>query len=109
MKHTTLLVTMSVAFVGTAALAWIPGGDQYQGTASEAVAYFGVPATNVDETLAVTRTIAEMTIQHYDADQAILHNFQVVNQNGNWTIPSHHNYPADGGDQVGRTAGSVLG
>ena len=22
---------------------------------------------------------------------------------------SHHNYPADGGDQVGRTAGSVLG
>ena len=34
--------------------------------------------------------------------------FEVRRAQGKWTIPSHFNYPADGGTMVGSTAGAVL-
>ena len=34
--------------------------------------------------------------------------FEVKRSGGQWVIPSHFNYPADGGNQVGETAGAVL-
>ena len=34
--------------------------------------------------------------------------FEVRRAQGRWTIPSHFDYPADGGTQVGETAGAVL-
>ena len=34
--------------------------------------------------------------------------FEVKRVGGGWTIPSHFNYPADGGTRVGETAGAVL-
>jgi len=35
--------------------------------------------------------------------------FKVEEKAGVWTIPSHHGYPADGEDQLARTAGSLIG
>ena len=109
MKQTTLLSLTACLFLVTAIFAWVPESDPHSSEIEEQVGYFGLPVTNVQEALALSRKVSTMVVQHYDADQAILHTFQVANNDGVWTIPSHHNYPADGGDQVGRTAGSVLG
>jgi hypothetical protein len=35
--------------------------------------------------------------------------FQVEFKDGQWRIPSHHNYPADGKDQLAKTAASLIG
>jgi len=35
--------------------------------------------------------------------------FKVENKEGLWQIPSHHNYPADGKDRLGKTAASMIG
>jgi len=35
--------------------------------------------------------------------------FKVENRDGLWQIPSHHNYPADGKDRLGKTAASIIG
>jgi hypothetical protein len=35
--------------------------------------------------------------------------FKVTNQNGRWSIPSHHDYPADGKDRLAKTAAGVIG
>ena len=35
--------------------------------------------------------------------------FKVTFENGRWTIPSHHNYPADGKDRLAKTAAGVIG
>lgn len=34
--------------------------------------------------------------------------FRVQNENGVWTIPSHHDYPADGKDRLAQTAAGIL-
>lgn len=34
--------------------------------------------------------------------------FKVTNENGKWTIPSHHDYPADGKDRLAQTAASII-
>ncbi len=45
----------------------------------------------------------------FDEETASARPFQVTNQDGIWTIPSHHNYPADGADRLARTAAGVIG
>lgn len=35
--------------------------------------------------------------------------FKVTFQDGKWTIPSHHDYPADGEDRLAQTAAGVIG
>ncbi|MBI3863405.1 MAG: DUF4340 domain-containing protein [Planctomycetia bacterium] len=45
----------------------------------------------------------------YDEAQAASRVFGVKVQNGKWTIPSHHNYPADGQDRLAKTAASAKG
>jgi len=45
----------------------------------------------------------------YDEAKATSRSFGVKFQNGKWTIPSHHNYPADGADRLAKTAASTRG
>ncbi|HET6350181.1 MAG TPA: DUF4340 domain-containing protein [Candidatus Krumholzibacteria bacterium] len=35
--------------------------------------------------------------------------FKVTFENGRWTIPSHHDYPADGKDRLAKTAAGLIG
>ena len=35
--------------------------------------------------------------------------FKVTFENGRWTIPSHNDYPADGKEQLAKTAAGVMG
>ena len=45
----------------------------------------------------------------YDAETGTAIPFKVTNNNGIWTIPSHHDYPADGKDRLAKTAAGVIG
>ena len=45
----------------------------------------------------------------FDEETASARPFRVTNQDGIWTIPSHHNYSADGADRLARTAAGVIG
>jgi hypothetical protein len=48
-------------------------------------------------------------VASWDEASATPKHFAVSFQNGKWTIPTHHNYPADGQDRLAKTATSVLG
>ncbi len=45
----------------------------------------------------------------FDEVKARHRTFGVKFEDGKWTIPSHHNYPADGADRLAKTATSVKG
>lgn len=52
---------------------------------------------------------SSLRVAAYDKDTARVNLFNVEFNNGLWRIPSHHNYPADGEDQLAKTAASVVG
>ncbi|MCH2203111.1 MAG: DUF4340 domain-containing protein [Fuerstiella sp.] len=46
----------------------------------------------------------------FDTEEVLPQEFIVERlENGRWSIPSHHNYPADAEDQLSKTASSVIG
>ena len=57
-----------------------------------------------DPSVATTLEVIE-----FDADTAAAMPFKVTSQNGLWTIPSHHDYPADAEDRLAETAAGVIG
>jgi ribose 1,5-bisphosphokinase PhnN len=52
---------------------------------------------------------ASLEVIDYDEETGTARPFKVQNDQGKWTIPSHHNYPADGKDRLAQTAASVIG
>jgi len=50
-----------------------------------------------------------LEVKDYDEDNAQLVAFSVKLDNGQWVIPSHNNYPADGTEQMGKAAASFIG
>ncbi|TDI48527.1 MAG: DUF4340 domain-containing protein [Acidobacteria bacterium] len=56
-----------------------------------------------DPNVAMTLEVIE-----FDEETAAARPFKVTNQNGIWTIPSHHNYAADGEDRLAETAAGVM-
>ncbi len=57
-----------------------------------------------DPNVATTLEVIE-----FDEETASARPFKVTFQNGRWTIPSHHDYPADGQDRLAKTAAGVIG
>lgn len=49
-----------------------------------------------------------LEVIEFDEATAAARPFKVTNQNGIWTIPSHHNYRADGEDRLAQTAAGVM-
>ncbi|MCE9583481.1 MAG: DUF4340 domain-containing protein, partial [Planctomycetes bacterium] len=50
-----------------------------------------------------------LQVVDYDATASAPTSFKVEFKNGKWTIPSHHDYPADGKDRLAKTATGVMG
>jgi hypothetical protein len=50
-----------------------------------------------------------LEVVEFDEATASASPFKVTNQKGKWTIPSHHNYPADGKERLAKTAAGVIG
>jgi hypothetical protein len=51
---------------------------------------------------------ASLEVVEFDEDTAAAAIFQVTNRNGLWTIPSHHEYPADGEERLASTAAGMI-
>lgn len=49
-----------------------------------------------------------LEVIEFDEETASAKPFKVTNENGIWTIPSHHGYPADGEEQLAKTAAGVI-
>jgi hypothetical protein len=56
-----------------------------------------------DPNVATTLEVIE-----YNEETGAAQPFKVTFQDGRWTIPSHHNYPADGQNRLAHTAGGVI-
>ncbi len=57
-----------------------------------------------DPNVATTLEVIE-----FNDETAAASPFKVAFQDGRWTIPSHHDYPADGKDRLAKTAAGVIG
>ena len=53
-------------------------------------------------------TATTLEVVEFDEDTAAAATFRVTNRNGLWTIPSHHDYPADGKERLANTAAGVI-
>lgn len=49
-----------------------------------------------------------LEVVEFDEDTAAAAIFRVANRNGLWTIPSHHDYPADGAERLAETAAGMI-
>ena len=54
-------------------------------------------------------TATTLEVIEYNEETAAARPFKVSFANGQWTIPSHHDYPADGKDRLAKTAAGVIG
>lgn len=53
---------------------------------------------------------AALEVYAFDKEEVVPREFVVQRlENGRWSIPSHHNYPADAEDQLAKTAASIIG
>ncbi len=50
----------------------------------------------------------DLEVDEFDETTAKPRLFKVMFADGRWTIPSHHNYPADAKDRLAKTAGGVM-
>lgn len=50
-----------------------------------------------------------LRVASYNEDTSQTETFSVEFKNGLWRIPSHHDYPADGQEQLAKTAASMVG
>jgi hypothetical protein len=55
------------------------------------------------------REAASLEIVQFNESTAKIRPFHVAQVNGEWSIPSHHNYPADAEKQLGEAAASLVG
>ena len=53
-------------------------------------------------------TATTLEVVEFDEETASAAVFRVTNRNGLWTIPSHHDYPADGKERLANTAAAVI-
>ena len=51
---------------------------------------------------------ASLEVMEFDEDTASATPFQVTNQGGLWTIPSHHDYQADGAERLSNIAADII-
>ncbi|WP_182867519.1 DUF4340 domain-containing protein [Rhodopirellula sp. JC639] len=100
----------TVLYAGVALLCLLATGAIELATRPAIIAEYGKVGQEFypefrDPTLASALNVAVI-----DPDQVESKQFSVRRtENGQWVIPSHHNYPADAADQLARTAGSVIG
>jgi hypothetical protein len=50
----------------------------------------------------------DLEVVEYDNTTASARQFKVMQKDGKWVIPSHHNYPADAKDRLAKTASGVI-
>jgi hypothetical protein len=100
--RSALYISLFLAIV-TSLLVWVPWGR----SSGKSVANQDTLLTASGESVAPEK-VADIRVASFDANEKAPKVFQVARKNGKWVIPSHWDYPADGGSKVGETAGSAL-
>lgn len=96
----------TVSFVGVAlllaVLAWLVSPRPYtpEAFADQGQAFF---PQFTDPNVATTLEVVDI-----DQTTGLARPFKVTFRNGRWTIPSHHDYPADAKDRLAKTAAGVI-
>jgi hypothetical protein len=95
------LVTLAAASLAT----WLPDWrGPGAGFDDQGEAFFPAFAEAVDADPLAAKVLEVVS---YDEDTAEVRPFQVEFRDGEWTIPSHHDYPADAQDRMARLAAQV--
>ena len=89
--------------LGTSVWTWWPQSKVVTTNVQQAEQVLTATGQTVDP-----EQIASIRVVTLDKDARTPIPFEVKRQNGQWLIPSHFDYPADGGTRVGETAGAVL-
>jgi len=97
-RKTAIFLTLAAAFL---LLAWVsrPAGHDPIAVDDSGERFF----TEFDPLEATSLEIIE-----FDEETATPRVFQVAQQNGVWSIPSHENYPADAKNQLAEAAGGIV-
>ncbi|MEE2785841.1 MAG: DUF4340 domain-containing protein [Myxococcota bacterium] len=98
--------TASIALVlaiGTSAWTWWPKGEVKDVIETAQSQVLTASGQNVD-----ANQVAAIRVVTLDDASKGPKPFEVRRTDGQWMIPSHFDYPADGGTMVGETAGAVL-
>ncbi|QDV35093.1 DUF4340 domain-containing protein [Tautonia plasticadhaerens] len=95
------LVLMAAASLAT----WLPDWrGPGAGFDDQGEPFFPAFAETIDADPLAARVLEVVS---YDEDTAEVRPFQVEFKDGEWTIPSHHDYPADAQDRMARLAAQV--
>jgi hypothetical protein len=91
-----------VAAAGLAALAWWTApGAAAPSTFEERGAPFFPQFTDPN-------AAASLEVVEFDEQTSLARPFKVLNRDGRWTIPSRHNYPADGQQRLAQAAAAII-
>jgi hypothetical protein len=97
-----LTIVLAVLVVVTAIPAWMPQTREVDKPDDRSGEPIGRSQLSLEE-------VQSLRVASWDADESSAAVFEVTATKDGWVIPSHHDYPADAKDQVGRTTGSVVG
>lgn len=95
-------VVLGLLAVVTAVPAWWVGSQRAVGPGDLTGQYLNRSGKEVS-----AEQIAELRVVTWDDGASAAKVFEVKQASGSWIIPSHYDYPADGGSRVGKTSGGV--
>jgi len=107
----TTTIVLAILFAITFVFAWIGrGGEADAGPERIGPRVFG-PQVGEDygEIADVARRARGLHMTTWSGARQEAENLKIVFEDGRWIIPSHYDYPADGGEKVGEVAGRMLG
>lgn len=98
----SLPIILGVLAIGTAIPAWIP-------MTSDQVVAVDLAGQLLNRTgkQVTAEQVASVRVVTWDDTASAPKVLEVKRSAGSWIIPSHYNYPADGGTRVGKTSGGV--
>jgi len=100
MNRTTIL--MVILALGTAASAWTLRPQKFDHTV------FRDEGAPLFPEFTDAEMAATLDVVVWSDDDAQALRFSVTQKEGRWVIPTHHDYPADGTDQMGKAAASFV-
>ncbi|QDU36636.1 hypothetical protein Mal4_09240 [Maioricimonas rarisocia] len=101
--------TRTIAFVCVAVVSVAAAAVTHVFTRPPQLAEFSDVGTEFFPEFAEPTKATALRVATYSTEKGRADVFDVEFKNGLWRIPSHHNYPADGEEQLARTATSVVG
>lgn len=98
----SLPLVLGVLAIATAIPAWVP----MKSAAVKDADRTGESLNRTGKDVAAEQ-VAGLRVVSWDDSSGAPKVFEVNQTSGAWVIPSHYNYPADGGSRVGKTSGGV--